>query len=87
MYPKGGHPVYLPAELTASGSRKARRAGQLARDYMRMGLDGIKLSWALPWATSHREHGSHDAKAGPMWRMAQGKPVFAIRKTGWVWTW
>ena len=43
IFPKGGHPVYLPAELQLPEVATADEAAQLSRSYLDMGLDGIKL--------------------------------------------
>jgi imidazolonepropionase-like amidohydrolase len=43
IFPKGGHPVYLPAEMQLTEAGTAPEATQEARDYLNMGLDGIKL--------------------------------------------
>src|SRR5260221_9135644 len=78
MYPKGGHPVYLPPELQLPEVASPDEAGQLARDYMRMGLDGIKL-FVGP-AMGDKPTVNMDptiAKAAADVAHAQGKPVFA----------
>jgi imidazolonepropionase-like amidohydrolase len=78
MYPKGGHPVYLPAELQLPEVATADESGQLARDYMRMGLDGIKLFVGA--AMGDKPTVNMDpaiAKAAVDVAHAQGKPVFA----------
>lgn len=43
IFPKGGHPVYLPAEMQLPEAATPDQATQMARYYMRMGLDGMKL--------------------------------------------
>ncbi len=78
MYPKGGHPVYLPPELQLPEVASPDEAGQLARDYMRMGLDGIKLFVGA--AMGDKPTVNMDptiAKAAADVAHAQGKPVFA----------
>jgi len=42
-FPKGGHPVYLPPEMQLPEVASPDEAAQLAQNYLRMGLDGIKL--------------------------------------------
>jgi imidazolonepropionase-like amidohydrolase len=42
-FPKGGHPVYLPPEMQLPEVASPEEAAQLAQNYLRMGLDGIKL--------------------------------------------
>jgi len=43
MYPKDGHPIYLPAEIKLPETDKPDRAAQWARAYLDMGEDGVKL--------------------------------------------
>ena len=43
IFPKGGHPVYLPPEMQLPEAATPDEAAQLARDYLGMGLDGMKL--------------------------------------------
>ena len=43
IFPKGGHPVYLPAEMQLPEAATPDEATQMARGYMKMGLDGMKL--------------------------------------------
>jgi imidazolonepropionase-like amidohydrolase len=43
IFPKGGHPVYLPAEMQLPEAASAQQAEEMARQYLKMGLDGIKL--------------------------------------------
>ena len=78
MYPKGGHPVYLPAEIQLPEVATPDEAAQLARDYMRMDLDGIKLFVGA--AMGEKPTVNMDpaiAKAAVDVAHAQGKPVFA----------
>ena len=42
-FPKGGHPVYLPPEMQLPEVASPDEAAQLTQNYLRMGLDGIKL--------------------------------------------
>ena len=42
-FPKGGHPVYLPPEMQLPEVASPDEAAQLAQNYMRIGLEGIKL--------------------------------------------
>jgi len=86
MFPKDGHPVYLPAELKLPETDMPDQAAQWARSYLDMGLDGVKLFT-----------GSYKGEDKPVVNMevavakaavdvahAQGKPVFAHpqNKTG-----
>jgi imidazolonepropionase-like amidohydrolase len=43
IYPKGGHPVYLPAEMQLPEAATPDQATQMARYYLGRELDGIKL--------------------------------------------
>ena len=43
IFPKNGHPVYLPAELQLPEAASPEEARQMAQQYMKLGLDGIKL--------------------------------------------
>jgi imidazolonepropionase-like amidohydrolase len=43
IFPKDGHPAYLPAELQLPMASTSEQAAQLARTYMQLGLDGMKL--------------------------------------------
>jgi imidazolonepropionase-like amidohydrolase len=43
IFPKDGHPVYLPAELQLTEAATPGQATQEARDFLNSGLDGIKL--------------------------------------------
>src|SRR5271156_6817613 len=43
IFPKNGHPVYLPAEMQLPEAASPQEAEQMAQRYMKMGLDGIKL--------------------------------------------
>jgi imidazolonepropionase-like amidohydrolase len=43
IFPKNGHPVYLPADMQLTEAATPQEATQEARDYLQAGLDGIKL--------------------------------------------
>ncbi|WP_051346358.1 amidohydrolase family protein [Bradyrhizobium sp. th.b2] len=43
VFPKGGHPVYLPPELQLPEAATPEEAAKWARDWLAMGEDGIKL--------------------------------------------
>jgi imidazolonepropionase-like amidohydrolase len=79
MYPKDGHPIYLPAEMILPETDMPDQAAQWARSYLDMGLDGVKLFT-----------GSYKGEDKPVVNMelpvakaavdvahARGKPVFA----------
>jgi len=85
IFPKGGHPVYLPAELKLPEAATPDEAGQMARAYMGMGLDGMKLfTGAYMGDRPVINMDPAIAKAAVDVAHAQGKPVFAHpqNKTG-----
>src|SRR5215469_13161808 len=43
IFPKGGHPAYLPEEIQLPEAATPDEAAQMARNYMEIGLDGMKL--------------------------------------------
>ncbi len=43
IFPKNGHPVYLPPELKLPEAANPDEAGQIAREDLKMGFDGMKL--------------------------------------------
>ncbi|MBR1124114.1 amidohydrolase family protein [Bradyrhizobium lablabi] len=43
IFPRDGHPIYLPPEMQLPEAATPERAEHLARSYMQMGLDGLKL--------------------------------------------
>ncbi len=43
IFPKNGHPVYLPPEMQLPEAATPEEAAQMARDDLKMGLDGMKL--------------------------------------------
>lgn len=43
IFPKNGHPVYLPAEMQLPEASSPQEAEQMAQKYMATGLDGVKL--------------------------------------------
>ena len=78
MYPKGGHPVYLPAEIQLPEVATPDEAAELARDYMRMDLDGIKLFVGASMGEKPTVNMDPAiAKAAVDVAHAAGKPVFA----------
>jgi imidazolonepropionase-like amidohydrolase len=78
MFPKGGHPVYLPAELQLPEVATADEAAQLSRSYLDMGLDGIKLfTGAYMGDKPVVNMDVAIARAAVDVAHAQGKPVFA----------
>jgi len=78
MFPKGGHPVYLPAELQLPEVATSDEAAQLSRSYLDMGLDGIKLfTGAYMGDKPVVNMDVAIARAAVEVAHAQGKPVFA----------
>jgi imidazolonepropionase-like amidohydrolase len=78
IFPKGGHPVYVPAELQLPEAATSDEAARLARDYLGIGLDGIKLfTGSFMGSKSVVNMDATVAKAAVDAAHAQGKPVFA----------
>src|SRR5262249_39471985 len=79
IFPKDGHPAYLPAELQLPMADTPERARQLARTYMQMGLDGIKLFTGVYKGDAKPVVNMEAAiaKAAVDVAHAEGKPVFA----------
>ncbi|MBR0692624.1 amidohydrolase family protein [Bradyrhizobium lablabi] len=85
MFPKGGHPVYVPREVQLPEVTTPDEAAQLARVYLGMGEDGIKLfTGAFMGDKPVINMDPAIAKAAVDVAHAQGKPVFAHpqNKTG-----
>jgi len=85
MFPKGGHPVYIPREVPLPEVATPEEAAKLSRDYLAMGLDGIKLfTGAFMGDKPVVNMDPAIAKAAVEVAHAQGKPVFAHpqNKTG-----
>jgi imidazolonepropionase-like amidohydrolase len=86
IFPKNGHPAYLPAEMELPEIADPDVSAQLARSYLGMGLDGIKL-FTGSFKGEDKPVVNMDvavAKAAVDVAHAQGKPVFAHpqNKTG-----
>jgi len=78
IFPKGGHPVYLPPEMQLPEAATSDEAAQMARDDLRMGLDGMKLfTGAYMGNKPVVNMDAAIAKAAVDVAHAQGKPVFA----------
>jgi imidazolonepropionase-like amidohydrolase len=78
FYPKGGHPVYLPAELALPEAATPDEAAQMSKYGLGLGLDGIKLftgAYMGDKPVVNMDVGV--AKAAVDVAHAQGKPVFA----------
>ena len=86
IFPKDGHPAYLPAEMKLPEVAVPEVSAQFARSYLDMGLDGIKL-FTGSFKGEDKPVVNMDvavAKAAVDVAHAQGKPVFAHpqNKTG-----
>jgi len=78
FYPKDGHPAYLPAEIQLPEAATPEEATRLARDFLAMGLDGIKLFTGVSKGAKPAVNmDAAIAKAAVDVAHAQGKPVFA----------
>ncbi len=77
IFPKNGHPIYLPAEMQLPEAATPQEAQQMAQQYMRMGLDGIKLfTGAYMGAKPTVNMDTAIVRAAVDVAHAQGKPVF-----------
>ncbi|MGY4479857.1 amidohydrolase family protein [Bradyrhizobium sp. USDA 3364] len=85
IFPKDGHPAYLPADMQLPEASTPDEATQLARSYMDLHLDGVKLFTGV-FKGSKPVVNMDPAIAGAAVDVAhaQGKPVFAHpqNKTG-----
>ena len=78
IFPKGGHPVYLPPELQLPEAATPQEAAQMARDDLKMGADGMKLfTGAFMGDKPVVNMDTAVVKAAVDVAHAQGKPVFA----------
>jgi imidazolonepropionase-like amidohydrolase len=78
IFPKGGHPVYLPAEMKLPEAATPDEAAQMARTYLGMGLDGVKLfTGAYMGDKPVVNMDPAIARAAVEVAHAQGRPVFA----------
>jgi imidazolonepropionase-like amidohydrolase len=78
IFPKNGHPVYLASELQLPEAATPQEAEQMSQQYMKMGLEGIKLftgSFMGPKPVVNMD--TDIVKAAVHVAHAQGKPVFA----------
>ena len=79
IFPKDGHPVYVPANEKLPEAATPDEATQIARAYMGMGLDGMKL-FTGAFMGSDKPVVNMDvavARAAVEVSHGQGKPVFA----------
>jgi imidazolonepropionase-like amidohydrolase len=78
IFPKGGHPVYLPPEMQLPEAATPEQAAQMARDDLKMGLDGMKLfTGAFMGDKPVINMDTAIVKAAVDVAHAQGRPVFA----------
>jgi len=78
MFPKGGHPVYVPSDVPLREVAIPDEAAKLSRDYLEMGLDGIKLfTGSFMGDKPVVNMDPAIAKAAVDVAHAQGRPVFA----------
>jgi imidazolonepropionase-like amidohydrolase len=78
IFPKGGHPVYLPAEIQLPEAATPEESARMAREYLQMGLDGVKLfTGAFMGNKPVVNMDASVAKAAAEVAHAQDKPVFA----------
>jgi imidazolonepropionase-like amidohydrolase len=78
IFPKNGHPVYLPPEMKLPEAGTPDEAAQMARDDLKMGMDGMKLfAGAFMGDKPVVNMDTAIVKAAVDVTHAQGKPVFA----------
>src|ERR1700733_42288 len=78
IFPQNGHPVYLPAEMQLPEASSPQQAEQMARQYMKMGLDGMKLfTGAFMGDKPVVNMDTAIVKAAADVAHAEGKPAFA----------
>jgi imidazolonepropionase-like amidohydrolase len=78
IFPKNGHPVYLPPEMQLPEAASPEEAAQMARDDLKMGFDGMKLfTGAFMGDKPVVNMDTAIVKAAVDVAHAQGKPVFA----------
>ena len=78
IFPKGGHPVYLPPEMQLPEAGSPEEAAQMTRDDLKMGADGMKLfTGAFMGDKPVVNMDTAVVKAAVVVAHAQGKPVFA----------
>ena len=78
IFPQNGHPVYLPAEMQLPEAASPQQAEQMARQYMKMGLDGMKLfTGAYMGDKPVVNMDAAIVKAAVDVAHAEGKPAFA----------
>jgi imidazolonepropionase-like amidohydrolase len=78
IFPKNGHPIYLPAEMQLLEAASPAEAAQDSIDYLKQGLDGIKLFTGAYMGNAKPVVNMDTAivKAAVDVAHAQGRPVF-----------
>ena len=78
IFPQNGHPVYLPPEMKLPEAATPEQAAGMARQYLEMGLDGIKLFTGAYMGSKPTVNMPTDiAKAAVDVAHDQNRPVFA----------
>ena len=78
IFPKNGHPVYLPPEMQLPEAATPQQAAGMARQYLEMGLDGIKLFTGAYMGSKPTVNMDTDiVKAAVDVAHGEAKPVFA----------
>lgn len=78
IFPKGGHPVYLPPEMQLPEAATPQQATEMSKQYLQMGLDGIKLfTGAFMGAKPTINMPTDIVKAAVDVAHDENKPVFA----------
>ncbi len=78
IFPHNGHPVYLPPEMQLPEAASPQEAEQMAQQYLKMGLDGIKLfTGSFMGNKPVVNMDTAIVKAAVDVAHAQGKPVFS----------
>jgi imidazolonepropionase-like amidohydrolase len=78
IFPKDGHPVYLPPEMQLPEAASPQEAEQMAQKYLATGLEGIKLFTGIYMGDKPVMNMDLSmVKAAVSVAHAQGKPVFA----------
>jgi imidazolonepropionase-like amidohydrolase len=78
IFPHNGHPVYLPPEMRLPEAASPQEAEQMAQQYLKTGLDGIKLfTGSFMGNKPVVNMDTAIVKAAVDVARAQGKPVFA----------
>lgn len=78
IFPQNGHPIYLPAEMQLPEAASPQQAEKMAQDYMKMGLDGMKLFTGVFMGDKPVVNMDTDiVKAASDVAHAEDKPIFA----------